>query len=224
MFGMFFFLTQYLQGVLGFSPLTAGLAFLPLTGLLFVASRTVPRLIGMVGGDKLMIIGAASLLAGMGWLRQVSVDSTYAGAVVGPLVLFGLGAGLIFIPLTSRALSGVLPEDAGAASGLLNVVQQVGGALGLGILVTVFGTASRSAVEHGVSGTAAQQARQVLTDGVGAAFTGSVVFAVLTAAAIVVAVRPWAKRPALSSQTPLAAEPAAPAVATEAAVAADSQR
>jgi len=121
MFGMFFFLTQYMQGVLGFSPLQAGLAFLPLTGLLFTSSRIVPRLLGRIDGGKLMITGSVSVLAGMLWLTQVSEQSSYLGGVVGPLVLFGMGAGMIFIPLTSRALAGVQAEDAGAASGMLNV-------------------------------------------------------------------------------------------------------
>lgn len=190
MFGMFFFLTQFLQGVLGFSPLVAGLAFLPLTGLLFATVRLVPRVIDRIGSDRLMLAGGAMLVIGMVWLMQITVDSSYAAAVVGPLVLFGLGAGLVFVPLTSHALTGVQPEDAGAASGLLNVLQQVGGALGLGILVTVFGTASRNAVADGVVG-----AREVLADSVGAAFAASTVFAVLTLAALLLAVRPWARKP-----------------------------
>ncbi|WP_328989147.1 MFS transporter [Kribbella sp. NBC_01245] len=190
MFGMFFFLTQFLQGVLGFSPLVAGLAFLPLTGLLFVTVRLVPRVIDRIGSDRLMLAGGAMLVIGMVWLMQISVDSSYATAVVGPLVLFGLGAGLVFVPLTSHALTGVQPEDAGAASGLLNVLQQVGGALGLGILVTVFGTASRNAVADGVVG-----AREVLADSVGTAFAASTVFAVLTLVALLLAVRPWERKP-----------------------------
>jgi EmrB/QacA subfamily drug resistance transporter len=218
MFGMFFFLTQFLQGVLGFSPLEAGLAFLPLTGLLFTASRTVPKLVGRLGSGRLMITGAISLVAGMSWLTQVTVDSSYAGSVVGPLILFGIGAGMIFIPLAGRALAGVRPEDAGAGSGLLNVFQQVGGALGLGILVTVFGTASRSSVERGVPGNPAQQAREVLTDGVGAAFIGATVYAVLTLVAIVVTVRPWARKSAVATEpAAVATEP----VAVEGALAAE---
>jgi hypothetical protein len=153
--------------------------------------------------------GAVLVVAGMLWLTQVTVDSSYVGAVVGPLVLFGMGAGMIFIPLTGLALAGVLPEDAGAASGLLNVLQQVGGALGLGILVTIFGTASRAAIEDGVSGTPAEQAKQVLADGVEAAFIGSSVFAVLTLAAVVLAVRPWARKPTV------VAEPVAVPAATD---------
>ncbi|GAA0571057.1 MFS transporter [Kribbella sandramycini] len=183
MMGMFFFLTQYLQGVLLLSPLAAGLAFLPMTGLLFAASRFVPRLVARIDGGKLMLSGSLLITAGTAWLTQLDERSTYLADVVGPMVLFGLGAGVLFIPLVGRAITGVAPEDSGAASGLLNVVQQVGGALGLGVLVTVFGTASRDS-----TGTTP---REVLTDGVHGALLGSLVYAVLSLAMIVITVRPW---------------------------------
>ncbi|MEV5961741.1 MFS transporter [Kribbella sp. NPDC051952] len=183
MFGMFFFLTQYLQGVLELSPLAAGLAFLPLTGLLFASSRIVPRLITRIDSAKLMLTGSTLVALGTLWLTRLDANSTYLANVVGPLVLFGAGAGMIFIPLVGRAISGVAPEDAGAASGMLNVVQQVGGALGLGILVTIFGTASRNST--------ATIPRGVLVDGVHAAFLGSLTYAVLTLAMIIISVRPW---------------------------------
>lgn len=183
MFGMFFFLTQYLQGVLQLSPLAAGLAFLPMTGLLFAASRIVPKLITRIDGGKLMLAGSLLVTAGTVWLTQLDGNSTYLGDVVGPMLLFGLGAGMLFIPLVGRSIAGVAPEDSGAASGMLNVVQQVGGALGLGILVTVFGTASRN--------SASSSPREVLTDGVHAAFIGSVVYAALSLTMIILSVRPW---------------------------------
>jgi EmrB/QacA subfamily drug resistance transporter len=183
MFGMFFFLTQYLQGVLELSPLAAGLAFLPLTGLLFAASRIVPRLVARIDSGKLMLTGSVLVTLGTVWLTQLDTRSTYLADVVGPMLLFGLGAGMIFIPLVGRAISGVAPEDSGAASGMLNVVQQVGGALGLGILVTIFGTASRNSTSH--------SPRQVLTDGVHAAFIGSLVYAALSLTMIILSVRPW---------------------------------
>jgi EmrB/QacA subfamily drug resistance transporter len=194
MFGMFFFLTQYMQGVLGFSPLAAGLAFLPLTGLLFTSSRVVPRLLGRIDGGRLMVTGSITVLLGMLWLTRATIDTSYLSGVVGPLLLFGLGAGMIFIPLTGRALAGVQPQDAGAASGMLNVLQQVGGALGLGILVTIFGTASRNSTASAANPV--EHAREVLTDGVHAAFIGSAIYAALTLAVIVLGVRPWVKRPA----------------------------
>ncbi|TWD81093.1 EmrB/QacA subfamily drug resistance transporter [Kribbella amoyensis] len=209
MFGMFFFLTQYLQGVLAFSPLAAGLAFLPMTGLLFASSRIVPRLVGRLDNGRMMIAGGIFVLLGMLWLTRATVDSSYLGGVVGPLLLFGTGAGLIFIPLTGRALAGVKPEDAGAASGLLNVLQQVGGALGLGILVTVFGTASRNATPSTTNPVEAT--RQILTEGVHAAFIGSAVYAALTLLVITLGVRPWNRRKAVKPETatePGAVEPA----------------
>jgi hypothetical protein len=140
-----------------------------------------------------MITGSVLIVAGMLWLTRIGEGSSYLGAVVGPMVLFGLGAGQIFIPLVSRALSGVMPQDAGAASGLLNVIQQVGGALGLAILVTVYGTSSRSAA-------AAGDTVHALSEGIGSAFVASLVFAVLTLVVVVVSLRPWA-RPAVAAGT-----------------------
>lgn len=139
MFGMFFFLTQFLQNILGYSPIDTGFAFLPLTLLVFAASQASSKvLIERFGGKPLMIIGITSSTIGVAWLTQISSASGY-GTIFGPLMFFGLGNGLAFVPLTTAALSGVEPEDQGAASGLVNVMQQVGGSLGLAILVTVFG-------------------------------------------------------------------------------------
>jgi EmrB/QacA subfamily drug resistance transporter len=152
MFGMFFFLTQFLQDVLGYSPLSTGLAFLPLTVALFAASQFSARvLIGKLGAKRVMVGGLSTSTVGLLLLTQVSETSNY-GLVLVALLLFGIGNGLAFVPLTSAALAGVAPADAGAASGLVNVMQQVGGALGLSVLVTIFGTAARSAKAHAVAG------------------------------------------------------------------------
>jgi len=157
MFGMFFFLSQFLQNVLGYSPIRTGFAFLPITFLLFASSQASSKiLVERFGAKPLMVIGIAMSTLGLAWLTQISATSGY-GAILGPLALFGTGNGLAFVPLTTAALNGVEPEDAGAASGLVNVMQQVGGSLGLAILVTVFGSASRHARAHapsGLSGTA----------------------------------------------------------------------
>jgi EmrB/QacA subfamily drug resistance transporter len=145
MFGMFFFLTQFLQNILGYSPIRTGLAFLPITILLFASSQASSKiLIERFGARPLMIVGITMSTLGLGWLTQISATSGY-GAILGPLALFGTGNGLAFVPLTTASLTGVEPEDSGAASGLVNVMQQVGGSLGLAILVTVFGAASRHA-------------------------------------------------------------------------------
>jgi EmrB/QacA subfamily drug resistance transporter len=145
MFGVFFFLTQFLQDVLGYSPLLTGLAFLPLTAGLFLASQLSARVLLPLVGPRLLMVGGLGLsTVGVGLLSQLSQHSGYPLILTG-LLLFGFGNGFAFVPLTTVALAGVEAADAGAASGLVNVMQQIGGSLGLAVLVTVFGTAARSA-------------------------------------------------------------------------------
>jgi EmrB/QacA subfamily drug resistance transporter len=171
MFGVFFFLTQFLQRVLGFSPLRAGVAFLPLTAALFVMSRTAPRLMPRLGAKPLMIAGMLPAIASLAWLSRVSPATGYWSGVFGPMVLLGIGMGLVFVPLTTASLAGVAQADSGAASSMVNVMQQVGGALGLAVLVAVDGTASRNAQHHPVPGlTAAAQGHHVLAHGMATAF------------------------------------------------------
>ncbi|MFL6171958.1 MAG: MFS transporter [Marmoricola sp.] len=142
--GAFFYLTQYLQDVLGFSPIEAGLAFLPMTASVFIASQSSSRyLVERFGDRPVMIVGAVLSLASILWLTRLDVSSGYADVVVA-LVLLGFGNGLAFVPLTSSALHAVRPEEAGAAAGLVNVAQQLGSALGLAGLVTVSGHATRA--------------------------------------------------------------------------------
>ena len=155
MFGMFFFLTQFLQDVLGFGALRAGIAFLPMTVLLFAVSRLAPRLIPRVGGWRLMMLGMIPVIAGMAWLSRVSPDTTYWSGVFGPMVLLGAGMGVVFVPLTTASLAGVAPQDSGAASSMVNVMQQLGGSVGLAVLVAVFGTATRDSLAHPVAGLSA---------------------------------------------------------------------
>jgi EmrB/QacA subfamily drug resistance transporter len=184
MFGMFFFVTQLLQDVLGFSPLRAGVAFLPLTLTLFGVSRLAPRMLPVFGGKRLMIVGMLPMIAGMAWLSRVSPGTTYWTGVFPPMFLFGLGGGLAFVPLTAASLTGVRPEDSGAASSMVNVMQQVGGSLGLAVLVAVFGTASRDAIAHPSAAAAALSAvarqRYVLAHGMSAAFALATAFDVAT--------------------------------------------
>jgi hypothetical protein len=143
-----------------------------------------------MGGKRLMVGGASVALGSMVWLSRISASSDYFPDIVVPMLLLGVGIGVAFIPLTAASLAGVDPRDAGAASGLVNVTQQVGGALGLGILVTVFGTASRHAAAHPKAGISemAQQHDQ-LAHAIAVAFTGSAVFLALTFAVIVFAIR-----------------------------------
>ncbi|GAA0351878.1 MFS transporter [Actinoallomurus spadix] len=177
MFGMFFFIVQFLQNVLGFSPLKAGVAFLPMSGLLFVMARTTPRLMPRVGPRRLLFAGLPLIAVGLVWLTRLSAHSGYAPGVLGPMLLFGLGAGLVFLPITATVLAGVRREDSGAASGTLQTAQQVGGALGMAVLVAVYGPALR----HGG-----------LTHGVNVAFTVGTVFVLVALAVTVVLLRPRA--------------------------------
>ncbi|MFM9371399.1 MFS transporter [Streptomyces sp. Da 82-17] len=144
MFGMFFFLTLFVQNVLHFSPLRAGLAFLPVSAIIAMGAAFTSQLLPKWGPKPFMVGGAVLAALGLGWLTLTDVDSTYAGSLLGPMLVFGFGMGMQFVSLTLMAVSGVAPQDAGAASGVLNATQQVGGSLGLSILVTVYGTASRN--------------------------------------------------------------------------------
>ncbi len=190
MFGMFFFLTQFVQDVLGFSPLRAGIAFLPMTIMLFTVSRLAPRLVPRFGVKRLIVAGLLPVIAGMAWLAQVSPSTGYFSGVLGPMLIFGIGMGLAFVPLTTVSLAGVRPEDSGAASSMVNVMQQVGGALGLAILVTVYGSASRNAAAHPATGaTPVEQAQHVLTHGMAISFAVATIFDLCALLVIALAVR-----------------------------------
>ncbi|WP_251021988.1 MFS transporter [Streptomyces sp. ISL-10] len=209
-FGMFFFLTLFVQNVLGFGPLQAGLAFLPVSAVIAVGAGTASQLLPKYGPKPFMVTGALLTAIGLAWLTLTDVHSTYAGSVLGPMLVFSLGMGMQFVSLTLMALSRVPVHESGAASGLLNATQQVGGSLGLSILVTVFGTASTNEAKDQIprfmsQATPAERLRfvrtgqlpapwsdQVLTSGVSAAFIVAAVFTALSAviALIVIQVRP----------------------------------
>jgi EmrB/QacA subfamily drug resistance transporter len=143
MFGMFFFLTQFLQGAKGYSAVTAGCAFLPVSLSVFAMVRIVPRVLTRFGLQRTLIGGLVLALAGMAWLSRLSVGTDYVTGIALPMILVGCGMGLAFTPLTQAGMAGVGDHDAGAASGLVNVFHQLGGTLGIGILVTVFAGASQ---------------------------------------------------------------------------------
>jgi EmrB/QacA subfamily drug resistance transporter len=177
--GAFFFLTQYLQDVLDLSPVRAGLAFLPLTAMLFVASQAASRGLVERFGERLVLVAGASLTTlSLLWLTRLDAGSGYADVLLS-LVVLGLGNGLAFVPLTSSALHGVQPHEAGAASGLVNVAQQLGSALGLAGLVTVSGHASRSVdLPSGLGAVA--RAHETFLSGAHAAFQAATVMLVVT--------------------------------------------
>jgi EmrB/QacA subfamily drug resistance transporter len=196
MFGMFFFLTQFVQDVLGFSALRAGLAFLPMTAALFGVSRMAPRLAGRFAPKPLMLAGTLPVIAGMAWLAQVSPGTGYFSGMLGPMLLVGCGMGVVFVPLTSASLAGVRPEESGAASSMVNVMQQVGGSLGLAALVTVFGTASRHAAAHPAPGASrAVLAHQVFAHGAATAFAVAGIFDVCALLVILILIRTRKREP-----------------------------
>ncbi|MFJ7069151.1 MFS transporter [Streptomyces sp. NPDC101115] len=206
-FGMFFFLTLFVQTVLDFSPLQAGLAFLPVSAVIAVLAGVTSQFLPRFGPKPFMVIGSICLAAGLSWLTLTDVDSTYAGSILGPMLVLSAGMGMMFVSLTLMALSGVAPHEAGAASGLLNATQQVGGSLGLSILVTVFGTVSRNEAKDQVPAflsqagpvEKAQFAKTgqlpppwgdlVLTSGVTAGFVVAAAFAILSAVIAVFAIK-----------------------------------
>jgi EmrB/QacA subfamily drug resistance transporter len=137
MIGFFFFTTQLMQGVFGFTALQAGLGFLPMTAVNFAVALAVPRLTNRVGGAVLLAAGVALTLAGTAWLSQAGAADGYLVAVALPMLLIGAGQGMAFAPLTSFGIVDAPAEDAGAASGLVNTFHQLGMALGLAMLVAV---------------------------------------------------------------------------------------
>jgi MFS family permease len=143
MFGVFLFLTYYLQQTLGYSPVKTGLAFLPMTGALILAagggsSRLMPR----IGPKPLLTLGLLLAAAGMVLLTGVTVDSTYAGHVLPGLLVVGAGLGFTMSTAVSTATRGVRPADAGVASAMVNTAQQIGGSIGTALLSTLATTAA----------------------------------------------------------------------------------
>ncbi|OMH33115.1 MFS transporter [Tersicoccus sp. Bi-70] len=179
MIGFFYFTTQFLQEVLGFGPLQAGLGFLPMTAVNFAVAMVVPRLVRRLPDSVPLLAGIALTLAGMVWLGRAGVAADYGMDIAAPMILIGAGQGLAFAPLTSFGIVGASTADAGAASGLVNTFHQVGTSLGLAI-----GVAAAAAVPAG-AGHPARLAAQV-----GAALTTGSVLLVLGLAVVAVLIAP----------------------------------
>ena len=182
MFGFFFFTTQFLQGVSGFSPLEAGIAFLPMTIVAFAVAIGVPRLTRRVGNARLVACGLGITAFGMAWLSRISVDTSYLAGIALPMIAIGIGQGAALSPLTSAGIAGIAPEDVGAASGVVNVAHQLGASLGLGILVAVFVA----------SGASSGDARSELAQRVGVSLLAAAgMLAVAFVLTVVLIVRPY---------------------------------
>jgi len=190
MYGIIFFLTQFLQDIQGHSSLVTGLGFLPTPTSVFLASQLTSRvLVNRLPAKTLMLVGTSMSALGLLVATQLHTGSAYP-QVLASLILIGAGMGVSFVSLTTAGLAGVAPADAGAASGLINVMQQLGAALGLAVLVTVFDSVTSGSHTVGLSqvaglgGSAGTAARAALVHGMDVTFAAGAGFA-LAALAIV---------------------------------------
>jgi EmrB/QacA subfamily drug resistance transporter len=181
-----FFLTLYLQQILGFSAVRAGLATLPLGLAVIAASQLTPRLLNTVGPRRLLAGGLALAATSLALLGRISAEGSYPTQVLGPIVLLGVGMGLSFAPLTASAMAGVPPAHQGLASGLLQTAQQLGVALGLAALTSVAAATTQGMLGHAADPAALQAA---LTGGYAAALRGAALLA-LTGAALTMLILP----------------------------------
>jgi EmrB/QacA subfamily drug resistance transporter len=136
-FSMFYFLTLYMQDILGYSALRTGFYYVPFAVSVMVFATVAAKLVVRAGSLRLIMVGTLSAGGGMLWLSFSNQNSTYLGGVIGPMLFIAGGMACCFVPLTLAAVAGVVPQEAGIASALLNSGQQVGGALGLAVLGTV---------------------------------------------------------------------------------------
>ena len=175
LFAMFYFTTLYLQRVLGYSALEAGLAFLPFTAGIIIGAGLSQRLVPMLGAREVPLIGMPMAIVGMLLFMRLQPDGSYVTDILPGIILASIGMGLTFVPITLIATSGIPNDDAGLASGLFNTSQQVGGALGLAILATLSVSAAEDTLaDVGGEPSAADQA-QALVDGFHVAYAGSAI-------------------------------------------------
>ena len=177
LFSMFFFVSLYMQQVLGFSPLKTGLSYLPLAITIIISAGVASQLVTRFGFKPVLMVGMGFISAGLLWFSQISADGSYLGDVLGPSLLAAVGLGFSFVPTTIGAVSGVTEDESGIASGLINASQQVGGALGLAVLATIANGRTEDSLAE--AGGAASAQGEALTDGFQAALAGGAGFALL---------------------------------------------
>jgi EmrB/QacA subfamily drug resistance transporter len=174
LFSMFFFISLYLQQVLGYSALRTGLAYLPLAVSIILCAGGASVLVTRIGFKPTLALGLGLVAVGLVWFSGVSAPGgSYLSDVLGPSILAGAGLGLSFVPVTIAAVSGTSDGEAGLASGLINTSQQVGGALGLAILASIANSRTRDALHGGV-----HSLKVALTNGFSDAFLVGAGFAV----------------------------------------------
>ncbi len=175
LFSMFFFISLYLQQILGFSALKAGLSYLPLSLAIILTAGAASALTTRVGFKPTLLAGLVLVAAGLVWFSNVRAPGgSYPADVLGPSLLAGAGLGLSFVSVTIAAVSGISADESGLASGLINTSQQVGGALGLAILATIANSRTRDDLHSG----ATRVVKVALTNGFGDAFLVGAGFAI----------------------------------------------
>jgi EmrB/QacA subfamily drug resistance transporter len=182
LFSMFFFISLYLQQVLRFSALEAGVAYLPLAVGIILSAGLGSVLVNRFGAKLLMVFGLVLVAVGLVLFAGARAKGSYTGDVLLPSIVVALGLGFAFVPLTILAVSGVRPDDAGLASGLINTAQQIGGAIGLAILSTIATSRTNDILKAAHGANAALP--HALTSGFSRAFTvgaGFAVFGILIA-------------------------------------------
>ena len=137
LFAMFFFLSRYMQEVLGYSALDAGLSYLPLALAIIISAGVASVLVTKLGFKPVLLAGLGLITIGLLWFAQVPEDGVYLKNLLAPMVISAVGLGFAFVPVTIAAVSGVSKDESGLASGLINTSQQIGGALGLAVLGTI---------------------------------------------------------------------------------------
>jgi hypothetical protein len=155
LFGVFFFLTLFMQAVWGYSAVRTGVAYLPMMAAIMAMSGASVQLVPRIGARPLLLAGSVTAAGGMFWLSRISEHSHYADGLLGPMMVAGAGLGMLFMPLSVTALSRVQASVAGAASSLINAGQQVGGSIGLAVL----GTVAWTTVANGVRSQAGAAGR-----------------------------------------------------------------
>ncbi|GAA4821418.1 MFS transporter [Streptomyces ziwulingensis] len=205
MFGLFLFLTYYLQIVKGYSPVKTGFAFLPMVaGMITGSTQIGTRLLTRVPPRLLMGPGFLVAAVGMLLLTQMEINTSYAGVLLPGMLLLGLGMGTAFMPAMSMATQGVRPQDAGVASAMVNTSQQVGGAIGTALLNTIAASATTSYIADHIAGASSKSQRQlVLLQGQVQGYTSAIWFAVgiLVAASVIALTLVNAGKPGASTVT-----------------------
>jgi EmrB/QacA subfamily drug resistance transporter len=187
LFSMFFFISLYMQQVLGYSAIKAGLSYLPLAVTIIVAAGIASQLVTRVGFKPVLAAGMAFIAGGLTWFAAVSVDGAFVSDIIGPSLLAAAGLGLAFVPQTIAAVSGVREREAGLASGLINTSQQVGGALGLAVLATIANSRTDDLMAEAGGDPAALPG--ALTEGFQAAFLAGAGIAALGIVATLLLIR-----------------------------------